>query len=126
MMRALPALVVMATASIAGSAVADDGPDSGVRGQVRIAPTCPVQRQGEKCWRGYETTIRIARLPGRSFVKRIETGEHGRFRTELAPGRYRLRPRGGKNGFPSCSPHDVTVKSGRFTSVLLYCDTGIR
>ena len=126
MMRVLPALLVTAVALLTGSAIADDGPDSGVRGQVRIAPTCPVQHQGEKCWRGYETTVRIARLPERSFVKRVHTGERGGFRTELAPGRYRLRPRSGKDGYPFCSSRDVTVTSGHFTKVLLYCDTGIR
>jgi hypothetical protein len=126
MIRALPALVLTVTALLAGSALADDGPDSGVKGQVRIAPTCGAQRQGEECSRGYETTVRIVRLPEREFVKRIHTGEHGRFRTELQPGRYRLRPRGGKNGFPYCGPQDVTVKPGRFTKVRLVCDTGIR
>ena len=113
-------------ALLAGVAVADDGPDSGVRGRVTVSPTCPVQRPGEQCYAGYETKIRITVLPERIHAKTIQTGEHGYFRTELPPGRYRLRPRDGKNGFPACPSRDVTVKSGRFTRVGIDCDTGIR
>jgi hypothetical protein len=120
------ALGIGCAVAIAGSAAADDDPPSGVRGQVRIAPTCPVQRPGEQCSRGYETKIRIVRLPERTFVKRIETGEHGHFRTKLPPGRYKLTPRGGENRFPSCRAYHVTVRPEQFTRVRIVCDTGIR
>jgi hypothetical protein len=128
MVRALPALVLTAGALLAGSALAsDDEPSSGIRGRVTVSPTCPVQRPGEKCYAGYETTIRITILPERIYAKTIHTGDEGFFRTKLPPGRYRLKPRGGKNGFPYCPSRDVTVRSGQFTRVgRIDCDTGIR
>ena len=127
MKRVLAALALAAVAVGTGSAVADDEPSSGVRGRVTVSPTCPVERPGEKCFAGYETTIRITILPERIYAKTIHTGDEGFFRTKLPPGRYRLKPRGGKNGFPHCPYRDVTVKSGQFTRAgRIDCDTGIR
>jgi hypothetical protein len=128
MIRALIAAVVLAATGLAGSALADD-PDSGVKGRVTAGPTCPVETDppDPACAdRGFETTIRVKTLPDRRLVRKVHTGEKGRFRTRLRPGRYRLVPRSGENGLPRCSPQDVTVKENRFTLVHLTCDTGIR
>jgi len=127
MSRALiPALV---TACLAGSALADDRQDSGVRGVVKMGPMCgaesnPPQPGCED--RPYSTVIRIRELPDRELVKKVRSGKRGRFHARLEPGRYRLTPRSGKSGFPSCSGVDVTVKAHQFTRVRLECDTGIR
>jgi len=129
MTRALAAAAVLAATGLAASAVAADDIDSGVKGRVTAGPTCPVERYppDPACAdRGFETTIRIRTLPDREFVKKVHTGEQGRFRTRLAPGRYRLVPRSGRNGFPRCEPQDVTVVADRFKRVHLTCDTGIR
>jgi hypothetical protein len=116
-------------ACVATSTVAADDGESGVRGRVTAGPTCPVEPSppDPACAdRGFETTIRIKTLPDRELVKKVHTGEKGRFRTRLEPGRYRLVPRSGKNGFPACERQDVVVKPDRFTRVHLSCDTGIR
>jgi hypothetical protein len=129
MTRALTAAALLAATSVAGSASAADDPDSGVRGRVTAGPTCPVEREppDPACAdRGFETTIRVKVLPARKLVKKVQTGEQGRFRTRLEPGRYRLVPRSGKNGFPRCEPRDVVVRDDQFTRVRLGCDTGIR
>jgi hypothetical protein len=129
MTRALTAIAVIAATCAAPYALAADDVDSGVKGRVTAGPTCPVEPYppDPACAdRGFETTIRIKSLPDRELVKKVHTGEKGRFRTRLAPGRYRLVPRSGKNGFPTCERQDVVVKAERFTSVHLSCDTGIR
>lgn len=125
MRRVIAVALALAAAGPGGSALAARW-DSGVRGRVTESPTCPVERQGDTCYAGYQTTIRIRSLPERALVKTIRSDEHGYFRTGLAPGRYRLVPASGKNGFPHCSPRDVTVKAGSFTRAPLGCDTGIR
>jgi hypothetical protein len=123
----LAVVAAAATAVSIGPASAQARVDSGIRGKVVYGPTCPVERPGEKCFAGYETTIRITILPERIYAKTIHTGDEGYFRTKLPPGRYRLKPRGGKNGFPSCPYRDVTVRSGEFTRAgRIDCDTGIR
>jgi hypothetical protein len=129
MTRVLAAAVAIAATSVATSAVAADDGDSGVRGRVTAGPTCPVEPYppDPACAdRGFQTTIRIKALPERELVKTVRTGEKGRFRTRLEPGRYRLVPRSGKNGFPACERQDVVVKADQFTRVHLSCDTGIR
>jgi hypothetical protein len=121
-------LLAIALAALAAPALAATAPDSGVRGRVTISPTCPAEPYppDPSCApRGYQTTIRIRRLPGKQLVKVVQTGERGRFSTRLAPGRYRLRPRGG-DPYPACQAVDVTVEAHAFTQVQVACDSGIR
>jgi hypothetical protein len=97
---------------------------------VTISPTCPVETDppDPNCGpAGYQTTIKVRRLPGRTLVKVVQTGKRGRFTTHLRPGQYRLRPRGGQNGGPpTCPAVDVTVEAHAFTQVQIACDSGIR
>jgi hypothetical protein len=125
MLRLLPALVLTAAALLAAPAAADDHWDSGIRGVVYLGPTCPVERQGESCYTTYSTAIRIRALPERTLVKTIHSGRRGRFRTDLPPGRYHLKPQA-DGGAMYCRARDVTVEPGRFKTVDLDCDTGIR
>jgi hypothetical protein len=129
MTRALPVALLAIAACVTASAGAKQPPDSGVKGRVTTSPTCPVEPYppDPRCApKGYETTIRIRTLPDRKLVKKVHTGKRGGFRTPLAPGRYVLRPRGGKNSFPSCPSQEVTVQAHKFVRVEITCDSGIR
>src|SRR5436853_1087443 len=129
MTRALTVALLVAAAYVTGSAAAESAPhDSGVRGDIKTGPYCgaqsiPPQPGCED--RPYQTVIRIRELPEGDLVKTVKSGEKGRFHARLEPGRYRLIPRSGKNGFPRCGRTDVTVEVHTFTRVHLECDTGI-
>jgi hypothetical protein len=132
MTRALTAVALTVIAAcLTASALAETAwQESGVRGDVHTGPTCgPVSNppRPECAPRPYETVIRIRKLPSGELVKKVKSGERGRFHAGLAPGRYRLRARGGKDGgLPRCFSKDVTVKAREFTRVHLSCDSGIR
>lgn len=98
--------------------------ESGLAGRVLIGPTCPVQRAGERCERPYQGQIVVFRLPGHHRVKTFRSGSDGRFRIDLASGRYVLAA--ARSGPPRLVPRYATVRAGRFTSVTLAFDTGIR
>lgn len=99
--------------------------DSGINGEVRIGPTCPVERPGKVCERPYRATITIRREPRRTLVARVQSSAEGRFRIPLAPGRYLLLPHNGR-AYPRSAPQIATVHSHRYTAVLISYDSGIR
>jgi hypothetical protein len=99
--------------------------DSGIAGRVVIGPTCPVQRIGQSCVRPYQATITIRREPKRRFVARVRSSSSGRFRVALAPGTYVLVPQSGRP-FPRGSSRTVTIRSHRYTRLVISYDSGIR
>jgi hypothetical protein len=126
-LRAL-AIALLVVAATAGSVTAKAPPDSGVRGRVTMSPTCPVEPYppDPRCAPApYHGTVRIRTYPERKFVKKVSTGDDGRYRARLRPGRYVLRPRNGKR-YPMCEPRVVTVEAHKFTRAHFDCDTGIR
>ena len=72
--------------------------------------------------------MRIFRLSDKRTVKRLFTGDDGRFRARLRPGRYGVSATSATGGmFPRCpGPVKVRVRSGRYARVTIDCDTGIR
>jgi hypothetical protein len=98
---------------------------SGITGEVRIGPTCPVERPGKICERPYQATITIRREPRQALVARVHASATGHFRIALAPGRYLLVPQNG-HPYPRSSPQVATVHSHRYTTVLINYDSGIR
>jgi hypothetical protein len=100
-------------------------PDSGIRGRVLLAPTCPVQRVGQTCSRPYLATITIRTEATGKLVARVRSSATGRFSIPLATGRYRLVPQTGRP-YPRSSPQAITVYSHRYTSVVISYDSGIR
>jgi hypothetical protein len=99
--------------------------DAGITGEVRIGPTCPVERPGKVCERPYRATITIRREPRHTLVARVQSSATGHFRIALAPGRYLLLPQNGRP-YPRSSPLLATVHSHRYTAVLISYDSGIR
>jgi hypothetical protein len=113
----------------AGRFTASDPAASGVRGRVVTEPTCPVERAGEDCSpRPLQTTVDVFVPPAEppdTPAKSVATDSSGRFRIELAPGRYRLVPRP-TNPAASAQPQDVAVSDGIVTDVTLTVDSGLR
>jgi hypothetical protein len=117
------ACVAVALGCACGSSSAAK-PDSGITGRVLLGPTCPVQRQGETCEQPYAAKIQVVGAARHRLVTTFRSGSDGRFRVELAAGRYILRA--AKAGLPRLSPRAVTVRSGSLTRVTLVFDTGLR
>jgi hypothetical protein len=120
--------IALAVVSISGSGVAGAGTqqlDSGISGEVRIGPTCPVERPGKVCEKPYQATITIRREPTRTLVARVQSSASGHFRIGLAPGRYLVVPQNGRP-YPRSSPQIATVHSHRYTALRISYDSGIR
>jgi hypothetical protein len=103
------------------------GPEAaqGIEGLVLRGPVCPVQTQEEECAdQPHQAWIEIVDADG-DRVTRVRSGEDGRFRVGLAPGRYTLRPESG-DPFPVASDQDADVVAGAFTQITVLFDTGIR
>ena len=99
--------------------------DSGIVGEVRIGPTCPVERPGKICERPYRATITIRSDTKHRFVARVRSSATGRFRIALAPSTYLLVPQNG-HPYPRSSPLLATVDNHHYTTVLVSYDSGIR
>jgi hypothetical protein len=107
-----------------GSASSAAKLDSGIAGKVLLGPTCPVQRVGQTCETAYRTTIEVLTARRHRLVKKVRSGSDGRFRVQLAPGRYTLT--GAHSGLPRATPVTVTVRAHRYAHVTIRFDTGIR
>lgn len=111
--------------SLASAAATTRQSDAGITGEVRIGPTCPVERPGKVCEAPYQATIAIRREPRQTLVTRVQSSATGHFRIALAPGRYLLVPQNG-HPYPRASPLPATVRSDHYTAVLIRYDSGIR
>ena len=102
--------------------------DSGVSGLVLLGPLTPVEQVGAPAnERPYEADVRVLRAGTDDVVTYTRSGKDGRFRVNLAPGRYTVIAESPENAvLPSASPVDVTVVAHRFTAVTIDFDTGIR
>jgi len=105
------------------------GPDApqGIEGIALLGPMCPVVSESDPCPdQPYQANIEV-RTAGERHVTTVRSGEDGRFRVGLEPGRYRLVPeRGGPSPFPTASDQTVDVLEGVYTQVTVSFDTGIR
>lgn len=114
--------------ALAHTFVFTEGASGGVIGAVQLGPTCPVERippEPQCAPRPYQTAIAILRAGSSSVLKTIESDADGRFKTDLGPGSYELRPKGGAT-LPRCTPQTVEIQPQSFAYVALSCDTGIR
>ena len=103
------------------------GPDAlqGIDGLALRGPSCPVQNADNPCPdRPHQARIEVHSFGGGS-VTSVESGEDGRFRVGLRPGRYMLVPESG-DPFPRASEQEVVVAVGVYTEVTVSFDTGIR
>ena len=102
-------------------------PHSGVQGLVQVGPTCPVERLGSPCPpRPLAATV-VARDGNGQEVGRAQSGADGHFTIGLQPGAYTLVGLTiNASGLPRPIPTTVTVVEGRYTSVTVEYDSGIR
>lgn len=126
--RSGPWLCVALLLTLTGCGASDLlAPDAaqGIEGIVLLGPQCPVQTLENPCPDlPYQAWI-VVRDAGGGHVTRIRSGEDGRFRVGLRPGRYVLAPESG-SPFPVASEQEVEVAEGLYTEVLVSFDTGIR
>ena len=109
----------------AGSRTTVPVTESGIEGAVTIGPTCPVQRIDSPCPdRPYEATI-VVLDSGRHLVAEARSDAQGTFRVPLPPGTYTLSPQS-LAALPYAAEQTVTVSPGRFASVHIQFDSGIR
>lgn len=99
--------------------------DSGIRGQVQLGPTCPVETRDVPCVTPYAAVLVILDSDQRE-VARVTSATDGSFEVALAPGSYTVTPTPGGDPFPVASPQAVSVTAGRYTEIEINYDTGIR
>jgi hypothetical protein len=130
-MRRLPLVSLLVLLLL--TACASDGGDeaassSGVRGQVLLGPTCPVEQEGSPCPDEPVGGVEVRALTDREAIAQTTSGEDGRFELELPPGRYTLEAVVAADGGPGmfAKPVAVTVTGGTFVEVVVPVDSGIR
>lgn len=116
--------MVLAACASQSAATAPRSLSSGIAGRVLIGPTCPVERAGHPCVRGYRAKIAVFAAAGHRFVRSFKSTRSGYFRVALRPGSYQLRSAGSR--YPQMRPESVTVRPHRFTRIRIMFDTGIR
>jgi hypothetical protein len=101
--------------------------DSGIEGLVTIGPICPVLREDTPCPdEPFQATIVVEDRDG-DEVTRVDSDESGRFRVNLAPGRYNLVPQSPNPvSLPFASEQEVEVRAGHFAQITIAYDSGIR
>ncbi len=124
---ALLAVVLLAACGGAAVAPLDRDIDSGIEGRVTLGPVCPVVREGVPCPdRPYEAELRILDGAGRE-VAIVRSDAAGSYCLALAPGAYRVVPLSPPGlPLPRAGAVDVTVVAGRFVTLDISYDSGIR
>ena len=118
-------LTALSAAVVASVSLAAGGAGSGIRGRVLYGPTCPVERIGQSCTRPYQAWISVRLKRTGLLVARVRSSLEGYFSVRLRAGEYVLVPGTGRP-FPRSERQAVTVRPGRYTSVTVQFDSGIR
>jgi len=117
-------LVWMLGALLASGCVASGNPSSGLTGTVLAGPACPgPARVGSPC-PDRPVAVQLAFLRDGAQVATASSSPDGRFRVDLAPGRYVIRGAGG--GLPAVRERTVDVHADAYLEVAVSADTGIR
>lgn len=99
--------------------------DSGVQGEVRIAPVNPVEQPGVENSALYSATLLVKEQGRDKVVAETTSAADGSFRIFLPPGDYVLEPVNG-DPLPFATPQTFTVEAGAFTFLRVGYDSGIR
>jgi hypothetical protein len=123
---AVPVLAVLVlTVFFSGCGATPTPSDSGVQGEVRVGPINPVEQPGVTNDRPYVATLRVKRASDGKVVAETKSAADGSFRLPLPPGRYILEPVNG-SPLPVAPLQEFAVEAGRFTTVDVSYDSGIR
>jgi hypothetical protein len=122
-------LKVVAVLLLAGCAHgSSERADTGVSGVVHVGPQCPVEAVGRPCPDRLSDHVRVtvsqasgAQTTGK-LVAQGRTDTDGGFRIPLAPGEYLVTADAGM----SCQSTATRVVAGRYVSLDIRCDSGIR
>jgi hypothetical protein len=103
-------------------------PQAGLEGLVLIGPACPVIGKDTPCPdEPYQAILVVTESGTGRKVATVQSGPDGLFRVEIPPGEYLLEPQSPNPGAPPfAEPQTVTVEAGRFTSVQVLYESGIR
>ena len=123
--------IVLGLALASCGAASGHAPNSGIAARVLAGPTCPVETNPPRpqcAPRPLEVGVRVRRVGSQSGARIVHSGADGRFRVRLSAGTYIVQ------GLPEAnSPlprppaaRRVRVRPGRFTSLTITYDTGIR
>jgi hypothetical protein len=101
-----------------------DAPASAIEGRVTIRPVRSVERRGAANSEPYQATIAVLDNVGRE-VASVQTDTEGRFRLQVPPGTYVLRPQS-PGMYPRASEQHVQVRRNTVTQVEVVYDSGRR
>ena len=97
---------------------------TGIRGDVKLGPTCPVESLTSPCPdRPFQGDVRATASDGSTTT--VSTDAQGRFTMNLRAGLYVVAAVTG-SGLPRPVPQSVQVQDGAYAQVALEVDTGIR
>jgi hypothetical protein len=111
--------------SFATTACEDAVTDSGVKGEVRIGPLNPVEQPGVENTAPYSAKLTVNSVPDDEMAAETTSDEDGSYLIYLSPGNYILLPENG-DPLPVAESQVFTVAPGRFTTVNVAYDSGIR
>ena len=121
-MRGLLVLLVFGAVLAAGCA-APARASSGITGTVLAGPACPgPARIGSPC-PDRPVAVKLAFISDGGQVANATSASDGRFKIDLAPGRYVIR---GTGGLPAVRQVTVDVRANTYIDVPISADTGIR
>ncbi|OLZ70463.1 hypothetical protein AV521_15155 [Streptomyces sp. IMTB 2501] len=128
---AVPALAaVLAATGCAGSrwAGSPGASGSGIEGRTTVDGGCPVIRVHSPCPdRPLSARLTITGGDPERTVAETTSGADGHFRVSLPPGTYTVHPVNLTGAVaPIAQPTNVRVTGGRFTTVVISFDSGIR
>jgi hypothetical protein len=101
---------------------------SGIEGRTMVDGGCPVIRSDSPCPdKPLAAKLTVTRAGSARTVATATSDSHGYFRLPLSPGKYVVRPENLTGAVvPIAQPLTVTVVAGRFTTVTISFDSGIR
>ncbi|MFF4548540.1 hypothetical protein [Streptomyces sp. NPDC001435] len=130
---ALAVLALAAAVSAAGcgdshGAGSPDASDSGIKGRTMVDGGCPVIREHSPCPdRPLRARLTITSGDPARTITQATSDAGGHFRISLPPGTYTVRPANLTGAVaPIAPPVSVTVADGRFTTIVIPFDSGIR